>query len=101
LGKLSLHRRFRLDLVGRLVLTQTLECGLADIAVGGEAGEFDLRDELWPEPMHVAGLLRRVLAAERTLPGPRRLQERHDAPDSVGAKSRADPADKGQLIAAM
>ncbi len=56
-----------LDLLGRLVLPQALESGLADVAVGGEAGELDLGDQLRLQPVHLAGLLRRVLAAERAL----------------------------------
>ena len=51
--------------------------------------------------MHVAGLCRRVLAAERTFVGCRRLQRRHDAPDDVLPETSTDNADEHQMTAAM
>ena len=96
------HGRFlRLHLAGRLVLAQPLERSLPDIAAVGKACEFDLGDELGLQPMHVAGLARRILAAERAFVGGCRLQRRHDPPDRVLPEAGADDADKGQMIAAI
>ena len=54
----------------------------------GKAGEFDFGDQLRLQPVNVAGLARRVLAAERTFLGLGLLQRRHDAPDRVLARNR-------------
>ena len=51
--------------------------------------------------MHVAGLARRVLAAERAPVRACGLQRRHDPPNRVLAEAGTDHADKGQMIAAM
>ena len=94
-------RPLRLDLLRRLVLPQPLERGLPDVAAIGPAGELDLGDQLGLQPMHVAGLLRRILAAERALVRRRRLQRRHDAPDDVLPEAGADKADERQMTAAI
>src|SRR5262249_34169134 len=62
-----------LYLARRLVLAQTLEGSLANVASLGPASEFDLGDEFWLQPMHVACVLRRILTAERAPVGRIRL----------------------------
>ena len=94
-------RHLRPHLARILVGPQSLECGLADVAVAGPAGELDFGDELGLQPMHVARLARRVLAAERAFVRGRRLQRRHDLLDLVLAEAGADHADKGEMIAAI
>ena len=39
------------DLASALILAQPLERGVAQDVIGGPAGEFDLGDELWPDPV--------------------------------------------------
>ena len=56
-----------------------------------QPGEFDLGDQFGLQPMHVAGLARRVLAAERAVVGRRRLQRRHDALAPCPGRSRCRP----------
>ena len=87
--------------MGRLVLAQSLERSLPDIAAVGKAREFDFGDELRLQPVHVAGFARRVLAAERALIRSLGLQRRHDAPDGILPEAGADHPDKGQMIAAI
>ncbi len=72
-----------------LSCAQSLEGRLAHHAVAGPAGEFDLRHQLRLQPMHVAGLARRVLAAERDLvSSAAAFSARQDAPDLVLRQSR-------------
>ena len=47
-----------LDLCRRLVLPQTLECGLAQVSVPGKTLVLDFGDEFWLEPMDVRRLPR-------------------------------------------
>src|SRR4051794_31564435 len=47
LGK---HRLFGTNFFCRLVLTQSLEGGLANHSVGGPTREFNLGDQLWLDP---------------------------------------------------
>src|ERR1700737_3878795 len=82
-GGVGQGRIVRLHLAGRLVLAQPLECSLPYIPTLGKACEFNLGDELRLQPMHVAGLARRILATERALVRGRGLQRGHDALDLV------------------
>ena len=87
--------------LGRLVLAQPLERRLPHLAVAGPAGEFDLGDQFRLQPVHVAGLLRRVLAAERALVGAAAFSAGMMRCDLVLPEAGADPADIGEMIAAM
>ena len=84
-----------------LSCAQALERGLADIAVAGPACEFDLGDEFGLQPMHVPGLARRGLAAERIGVRGRGLQGRHDALHRILPETGADDADIGEMIVAI
>ncbi len=53
------------DLPRGLVLPESLEAGLADVAVAGPAGELDLGDQLGLHPVHPRGLRRRARSLER------------------------------------
>src|SRR3984885_4349053 len=94
-------RLLRDHFLRRLVLAQALECGLPDIAALGKAGEFDFGDQFRFQPVDVAALARRVLAAERALVGLGFLEHRHDAPNRVLPEASPDDADKGQAIVAI
>ena len=51
--------------------------------------------------MHVAGFLRRILAAKGAFVRGGRLQRRHDAPDRILPEPGADEPDEFQMTAAM
>src|SRR5690348_2608530 len=89
LGYRSRRRRLSLDFAGRLVLAQTLESGLTNLPVAGEAGIFDLGDEFGAHPVYVGRLTRRTLSFERALVGFERPQLGEERLDLVAAKSRA------------
>ena len=100
-GKLDLLRLLGFDLRGRLVGAQPLEGRLTHHAAAGEAGEFDLGDQLRSHPVDVARLLRRIGAAERIATRFMRLQLGQDALDDVLAEPGADDAHIGEVIAAV
>src|SRR5271169_3373312 len=101
LGEFCHGRPFRDDLVGWLVLAQSLERSLAYVSAVGKACKFDFGDEFGLQPMDVAGLARRILAAERILVRLGRLQRGHEPPDRILSKAGADHSDKGEMIAAV
>ena len=104
LGHLRLRRldgRLRLDLVGRLVLAQPLEGGLADIAAAGPAGELDLGHQLGPSPMDVAFPGRAGAGGERARLAFDRPELGQQPANLRLAKAGADLADIDQLLAAM
>ena len=97
---LGFHRLIRRHFAGRFVLAQSFERGLTHHAVAGEAGEFDLRDQLRFHPVHIGGFLRHVLAAERAVTRGHGLEFGHDALHDSLSVASADHADIGEMIAA-
>src|SRR4029077_2612043 len=74
---------------------------LAYVSAVGKARKFDFGDEFRLQPVNVACLARRILAAERILVRCSGLQRRHDTPDGVLPEAGADHPDKGQMVAAV
>ena len=74
---------FHAHLPRRLVCAQALERGLPNHPGARPAGEFDLGDELRPDPAHVRRFGRRAFAAERAFRARERLQSRLEAPSSI------------------
>ena len=105
-GDLGLGRRGRLlglDLLGRLVLAQALEGGLAHHAVAGPAGELDLGHQLRLQPSARRGLLaRRAVAGEgRSSSAASSFSRGSSRVDLVGAEAGADAADIDEMLAAV
>ena len=104
LGHLRLRRLdgcLRHDLVGRLVLAQPLEGGLAHIAAAGPAGELDLGHQLGPRPMTVAFAGRAGAGGERAGLAFDRPKLGQQLANLRFAETGADLADIDQLLAAM
>src|ERR1700712_555556 len=91
--------RLRPDCLGRLVLAQPLERGLADHACARESGKLDFRYQFRLQPMHPGLLAGRTPAAEWIDLGCRSPELRHQARNLISLIARSDVADVDQVVA--